>query len=109
MAQCAMARASYVASARAMALSTSPLAWFCAAQWPDFTPPLTGDPLDCAVDHLVVVADRVPADRLSQQLLSDPANLAEAGIKSVDPVGDCVAPGLIAHAIYAAHRLARSF
>ena len=36
-----MARASYVASARAMALSVSPLAWFCAAQWPDFTPPLT--------------------------------------------------------------------
>lgn len=70
---------------------------------------LGGDPLDCAVDHLVVVADRVPADRLSQQLLSDPASLAEAGIKSVDPVGDCVAPGLIAHAIYAAHRLARSF
>ena len=39
--QSAMARASYVASARAMALSPAPLAWFCAAQWPDFTPPLT--------------------------------------------------------------------
>ena len=39
-----MARASYVASARAMALSVSPLAWFCAAQWSDFTPPLTDDP-----------------------------------------------------------------
>lgn len=70
---------------------------------------LGGDPLDCAVDHLVVVADRVPTDGLAQRLMSDPASLAEAGIKSVDPVGDCVAPGLIAHAIYAAHRLARSF
>ena len=40
-----MARASYVASARAMALSVSPLAWFCAAQWSDFTPPLTDDDL----------------------------------------------------------------
>lgn len=36
-----MAHASYVASARAMALGAPPLAWFCAAQWPDFTPPLT--------------------------------------------------------------------
>ena len=36
-----MERASYVVSARAMALSVSPLAWFCAAQWSDFTPPLT--------------------------------------------------------------------
>ncbi len=24
-----------------MALRAPPLAWFCAAQWPDFTPPLT--------------------------------------------------------------------
>ena len=36
-----MERASYVVSTRAMALSVSPLAWFCAAQWSDFTPPLT--------------------------------------------------------------------
>jgi len=36
-----MARASNVARARTMALGASPLAWFCAAQWPDFTPPLT--------------------------------------------------------------------
>ena len=36
-----MARASYVTSARAMALGAPPLAWLCAAQWPDFTPPLT--------------------------------------------------------------------
>ena len=41
-----MARASYVASARAMALSASPLAWFYAAQWPDFTPPLTARAID---------------------------------------------------------------
>ncbi|CUH39356.1 hypothetical protein JSE7799_02081 [Jannaschia seosinensis] len=37
-----MARASYAASARAMALGALSLAWFCAAAWPVFTPPLTG-------------------------------------------------------------------
>ena len=36
-----MARATSVTSARAMALGAPPLAWFCAAHWPDFTPPLT--------------------------------------------------------------------
>ena len=36
-----MARASYLVSARAMALGAPPLAWFCAATWPVFTPPLT--------------------------------------------------------------------
>ncbi|WP_186201886.1 hypothetical protein [Jannaschia seosinensis] len=38
-----MARASYAASARAMALGALSLAWFCAAAWPVFTPPLTFD------------------------------------------------------------------
>jgi len=36
-----MARASYLVSARAMALGTLTLAWFCAATWPVFAPPLT--------------------------------------------------------------------
>jgi hypothetical protein len=37
-----MARASYLASARAMALGSPPMAWFCAATWSDLYPPLTG-------------------------------------------------------------------
>jgi len=36
-----MVRASHVVSARAMALGAQPLAWFCAAMWPDLSPPLT--------------------------------------------------------------------
>jgi YihY family inner membrane protein len=36
-----MARASYVGSARAMALGAPPMAWFCTATWPVFAPPLT--------------------------------------------------------------------
>lgn len=35
----AMAHASYVISARDMALDAPPLAWFCAAPWPPFSPP----------------------------------------------------------------------
>ena len=62
-----------------------------------------------AIDHTVVVADRLPVDGLAKQLRSDLERLVDAGILSVDLVGDCVAPGLIAHAVYAAHRLALSF
>jgi len=36
-----MSHASYLVSARTMALGTPPLAWFCADAWPVFTPPLT--------------------------------------------------------------------
>jgi hypothetical protein len=36
-----MAPASYLVSACAMAPTTPPLAWFCTATWPVFTPPLT--------------------------------------------------------------------
>jgi len=39
--KCAMPRASYGASARGMALAAAPLAWFRAAAWPVFSPPLT--------------------------------------------------------------------
>jgi dimethylamine/trimethylamine dehydrogenase len=70
---------------------------------------LGGPVLECRIDHLVLIADRIPQDGLTKQLLSDRNLLTEAGIQSVVPVGDCVAPGLIAHAIYAAHRLARLF
>jgi dimethylamine/trimethylamine dehydrogenase len=33
--------------------------------------------------------------------------LKDAGIKSVTRIGDCLAPGLIAYAVYAGHRYAR--
>jgi hypothetical protein len=36
-----MARASYLVSARAMALGAPPLAWFYAAAWLVLSPPLT--------------------------------------------------------------------
>ncbi len=70
---------------------------------------LGADPLVIAIDHIVVVADRLPVDGLAKQLRSDPDRLVDVGIRSVNTVGDCVAPGLIAHAVYAAHRFARDF
>ena len=70
---------------------------------------LGADPLTLEIDQTVLVADRIPIDGLAKQLQSDSERLRDAGILSVDLVGDCVAPGLIAHAVYAGHRLALSF
>ncbi len=65
--------------------------------------------VDIPANHLVLVADRIPEDRLARDLLSMPNRLQASGILSVDRIGDCYAPGLIAHAVYAGHQLAQSF
>ena len=58
---------------------------------------------------LVLVTSRLPNDALYHELNSDAAALANTGIKSVTRIGDCLAPGLIAAAVYAGHRYAREF
>jgi len=56
---------------------------------------------------VVTVTARIPNDELYQQLTVDPEALTDRGIKSVVRIGDSRAPGIIAAAVYAGHRLAR--
>jgi len=56
---------------------------------------------------VVAVTSRLPEEKLYQALQADPDALKAAGIKSVTRIGDCHAPGFIAHAVYAGHRYAR--
>ena len=56
---------------------------------------------------VVTVTARIPNDELYRQLTVDPEVLADRSIKSVVRIGDCQAPGIIASAVYAGHRLAR--
>jgi dimethylamine/trimethylamine dehydrogenase len=58
-------------------------------------------------DGVVLVTQRVSDEALYQQLVADPAALERAGIEAVHRIGDCVAPRLIADAIFDGHRLAR--
>lgn len=60
-------------------------------------------------DSLVSVTSRVPNDELALTLdgMTDAAN--QAGIVSVNSIGDCLAPSTIAAAVYAGHRYAREF
>jgi dimethylamine/trimethylamine dehydrogenase len=56
---------------------------------------------------LVPVTSREPDEGLYLELAADPERLSGAGIRSVQRIGDCAAPGLIAAAVYAGHKYAR--
>jgi dimethylamine/trimethylamine dehydrogenase len=59
------------------------------------------------VDGVVLVTQRRSDDELYHELAGDPAALEAAGIEALYRIGDCVAPRLIADAIFDGHRLAR--
>ena len=61
--------------------------------------------IPCA--SIVTVTARLPEEALYRDLIADPDRLAEAGIRSVTAIGDALAPGSIAAAVYAGHRAAR--
>ncbi|WPE23883.1 NAD(P)-binding protein [Shinella zoogloeoides] len=63
--------------------------------------------IDCAT--LVPVTARLPDETLWLELKAREAEWADAGIRSVTRLGDCLAPGLIAAAVYSGHQYARSY
>jgi dimethylamine/trimethylamine dehydrogenase len=56
---------------------------------------------------VVTITARLPQDVLYQELLAIESQWPTTGIQSVKCAGDALAPGLIAHAVYAGHRYAR--
>jgi dimethylamine/trimethylamine dehydrogenase len=56
---------------------------------------------------IVLVTSRLPNEALYLALTADPDGVKATGIKSVTRIGDCLAPGFIAHAVYHGHRYAR--
>ena len=56
---------------------------------------------------LVLVTAPVADDALYHALMEDESALASAGIRRVTRIGDCIAPGTIAAAVYSGHRFAR--
>jgi dimethylamine/trimethylamine dehydrogenase len=63
--------------------------------------------LDCA--SLIPVTMRNPADTLHHAVHDRHAEWRDAGISEVHSLGDALAPGTIAAAIYAGHKAARAF
>jgi dimethylamine/trimethylamine dehydrogenase len=66
-----------------------------------------GAPLELEVDAVVLVTQRLSSEQLYLELVAEPDALTENGIEAVYRVGDCVAPRIVADAIFDGHRLAR--
>jgi len=66
-----------------------------------------GEGMQIAAAAVVPVTSRLPNEDLWLDLSADEAGWKAAGIKSVMRIGDCLAPGLIAQAVYGGHRYAR--
>ena len=58
---------------------------------------------------ILLVTERAPVNHIAMELQSEPSRLKSAGIKSVNAIGDCYSPALIADAVYSGHLAARSF
>jgi dimethylamine/trimethylamine dehydrogenase len=67
----------------------------------------TGERSRLEAASVVLVTARLPEDSLFQALESNAGKLADAGIRHLDCIGDCLAPSIIAAAVYAGHRYAR--
>ena len=57
---------------------------------------------------LVVVGLRKPRNTLYDALIARKAEWADAGLRTVDRIGDALAPGALVHAIHSGHLYART-
>jgi len=58
---------------------------------------------------VIVVGTRQPREALYQDLAGRPDDLAAAGIRTLQKIGDCDVPGAVVQATYAGHKLAEEF
>ncbi|HEY3070232.1 MAG TPA: FAD-dependent oxidoreductase [Gaiellaceae bacterium] len=66
-----------------------------------------GEPLELEADAVVLVTQRLSEEGLYLELREDAEALREQGVEALYRIGDCVAPRLIAEAIFDGHRLGR--
>ncbi len=66
----------------------------------------TGRSEEVEADAVALVTSRTPADRIAADLARRRDRWPDAGLESVDAIGDALAPATIAHAVYAGRRYA---
>jgi dimethylamine/trimethylamine dehydrogenase len=66
-----------------------------------------GEAVELDADAVVLVTQRRSDDALYRELKAGAETLADEGIEALYRIGDCVAPRIIAEAIFDGHRLAR--
>lgn len=67
----------------------------------------TAAPTRLAVQSVVIVGLRLPFDELQHGLLQRRPEWAEAGLNSVEVIGDALAAGALVHAVHSGHQWAR--
>jgi len=67
----------------------------------------TEQPREITADALVLVTSRTPNDDLYKEIASTMGSDSSESIPTLDKIGDCDAPAIIAAAVYAGHRYAR--
>ena len=67
----------------------------------------SGKPLQLAADQLIPISARVADDALWIELDQGRTELEQKGLLSLQRIGDCRAPGIVAAAVYAGHKAAR--
>jgi dimethylamine/trimethylamine dehydrogenase len=66
-----------------------------------------GEQIPVACRSVLIVGMRVPRNELHEALLARSGDVTAAGIRSVERIGDVLAPGAITHAVHSGHKLAR--
>ena len=69
----------------------------------------SNEPQDVEAETVVMVTARRPCETLYLELDAVPDKRENAGIRALSRIGDCLAPGTIAAAVYEGHRFAREF
>lgn len=67
----------------------------------------TGEETRVLCRSVLITGMRTPRSELYDALTARADDLAAAGIRSVERIGDTLAPGAIAHAVHSGHKLAR--
>ncbi len=68
----------------------------------------TGREKEIAAENVVLVTAMTPSATLYKELQARQEDWGDAGIQSVTAIGDCLAPGTIAAAVWSGHRYART-
>jgi dimethylamine/trimethylamine dehydrogenase len=67
----------------------------------------TGEEVWLTCRSVVIVGLRAPRGELVSALEDRAADVAGAGVRSIERAGDVLAPGAIVHAVHSGHRVAR--
>jgi len=67
-----------------------------------------GTEMEIEADAIIPVTSRTSCDDLFSELDARKDEWQDHGIKSVTRIGDCIAPGTIAMAVYSGHQFARN-